>query len=107
MAVKEQVRRGKKFNLFLTEEEHRKVKVKSALKGITMQEYIVSLICNSDKDEDEEWNNLMKSIENAPEEEPDEIDLHIMERAKIEKARGEIEDYDDDLKELDNEGSNN
>ncbi len=107
MAVKEQVRRGKKFNLFLTEEEHRKVKAKSALKGITMQEYIVSLICNSDKDEDEEWNNLMKSIENAPEEEPDEIDLQIIERAKIEKARGEIEDYDDDLKELDNEGSNN
>ncbi len=107
MAVKEQVRREKKFNLFLTEEEHRKVKAKSALKGITMQEYIVSLICNSDKDEDEEWNNLMKSIENAPEEEPDEIDLQIIERAKIEKARGEIEDYDDDLKELDNEGSNN
>ena len=105
MATK--IRKGKKFNLFLTEEEHRKVKAKSALQGVTMQDYIVNLICGNYKDEDDEWNNLIKSLENAPEEESDEIDLQIMERAKIEKARGEIEDYEDDLKELDDESSDN
>jgi hypothetical protein len=97
------IKKGKKFNLFLTEEEHRKVKVKSALQGVTMQEYIVNLICDNDKDEDDEWNNFIKAHDNAPEEEPTPEDIEAIERGRREIEAGEVQDFEDAIREIENE----
>ena len=42
----------------------------------------------------------MKSIENAEVEEPDELDLEISKRGRIEIEKGEVEDYEDIKREL-------
>jgi len=102
MAVKEQTKRGKKFNLFLTDEEHRTLKAKSALQGVTMQEYIVTLICG--KKEDKEWDNFIKAHDNAPEEDPTPEDIEAIERGRKEIEAGEVQDFEEAIREIENEG---
>lgn len=106
------IMKEKMLNVKLPLELHKELKIQSIKREQSLKVMVEKALRDflkklQSEEQDEDWDRLMKSIEVAPEEEPDEIDLKIMERAKWEKERGEIEDYEDDLKELEDESSDN
>ena len=102
MAIKEKKIKSKKFNLFLTEEEHRKLKARSALKGITMQKYLIGLL-HKDEEEEREFNSFMKTWESASEEEPDEDELKAIEKGRKEIEKDDLEDFEEAILEIESE----
>jgi len=96
----------KKVNLDIPEELHYKIKLQAVKERTLMKNLIIKIISSHFQTEDKEWDNFMKSIENAEVEEPDELDLEISERGRIEIEKGEIEDYEDIKRELGIEDEN-
>jgi len=71
----------KTLTLKLTDEEHRNLKVLSAMKGLSIKAFLMELV--KKEFENTGWTNLMNAVKSS-EEDTDEIDIKVIERAKIE-----------------------
>jgi len=93
----------KTLSFKISEEEHKSFKNFAIREGKTFKDFFLFLLKNyqQPQGEDKDWNNFMKSWESAEIEEPDELDIEISKRAKKEIAKGEVEDYEDVMRELD------
>jgi predicted transcriptional regulator len=104
MEIKEKV-----LTVKLPGESHRRLKVLASSEGLSIKGFLMSLVndiyTRKFKNEDKEWNKFIKAHDNAPEEEPAPEDIEAIKRGKQEYARGEYQDFDEMVKELDNESN--
>ncbi|HPZ08369.1 MAG TPA: hypothetical protein PL110_09660 [Candidatus Eremiobacteraeota bacterium] len=85
-----------------------KIKRQALKEQTTMQSLILKIIKDYCKgEEDKEWDNFIKAHDNAPKEDPTPEDIDAIERGRQEYARGEYQDFDEVIKELDDEGNSN
>jgi len=99
--------KDKVLTLRLTLEEHKNLKVLSALKGMSIKSFILSLVKRNQ--EDLEFASFLENHNNAlyDEEEITEEEIKRSEIADREIAAGEFEDLEEVIKELENEGKTN
>ena len=85
------------------------IKMQALKEQTTMQSLILKIIKDYCKvrQEDKEWDNFIKAHDNAPKEDPTPEDIEAIERGRQEYARGEYQDFDEVMKELDNVGNSN
>jgi hypothetical protein len=81
------------------------LKGQAAKEMTTMQDLIIKVLkdyCRK-REEDKEWNNFIKAHDNAPEEDPTPGDIEAIERGRREIEAGEVQDFEDAIKEIENE----
>jgi len=99
----------KLINLKVNKDFHYKLKLQALKESTTMQSLIMDVMGKyiAQKNEDKDWDNFIKAHDNAPEEPPAPEDLEAIERGRLEYERGEYQDFDEVVKELDNESNSN
>jgi len=74
----------KTLTLKLTDEEHRNLKVLSAMKGLSIKAFLMELVNREFRNNG--WPNLVKAVKSS-DEDTDEIDMEVIEKAKMELNR--------------------